>query len=101
MTSRQRGTINSKQLNSLRQTVNKIIKKRGRIVIKVFPQFSLTKKSVASRMGKGKGNPSSWVSKIIKGTPICEIEIDEKAMGLKALKLALVKLSIRTKTITN
>ena len=50
------GNLSSKQIESLRQTVNKIIKKRGKFKITIFPQVQITKKPIEVRMGKGKGN---------------------------------------------
>jgi large subunit ribosomal protein L16 len=50
------GRLSSKQLISLRQTLNKYVKKKGRIFINIFPQIPITNKPTKVRMGKGKGN---------------------------------------------
>jgi large subunit ribosomal protein L16 len=50
------GHINSKQLMALKQTINKIIKKKGKLKINIFPNTPISKKPVEVRMGKGKGN---------------------------------------------
>jgi large subunit ribosomal protein L16 len=49
------GRLDSKQLNSFKKSVVKIIKKRGKFILNVFPQTPITKKPLAIRMGKGKG----------------------------------------------
>lgn len=49
------GNVSSKQIESMRQTINKIIKKKGTFKIKIFPQTQVTKKPIEVRMGKGKG----------------------------------------------
>jgi ribosomal protein L16/L10AE len=36
--------------------VNKIIKKKGKLKINIFPNTQITKKPLEVRMGKGKGN---------------------------------------------
>lgn len=43
------------QIEACRKSIRRIFKKRGTIFLRVFTDISLTKKSVASRMGKGKG----------------------------------------------
>jgi len=48
--------MSSKQITALRQTVNKIMKKKGKVKINIFPTIQLTKKPLEVRMGKGKGN---------------------------------------------
>jgi large subunit ribosomal protein L16 len=50
------GHLNSKQINAFRQTVNKIIKKKGKLKINIFPNTPMSKKPLEVRMGKGKGN---------------------------------------------
>tara|TARA_B100001778_G_C18165322_1_gene440044 strand:- start:284 stop:415 length:132 start_codon:yes stop_codon:yes gene_type:complete len=40
----------------MRQTINKIIKKKGKLKINIFPHLQVTKKPLEVRMGKGKGN---------------------------------------------
>jgi len=50
------GHMTSKQIIALRQTINKIIKKKGKVKINIFPNTQLTKKPLEVRMGKGKGN---------------------------------------------
>lgn len=95
------GIISSKQINSLRQTVNKLIKKKGTLRINIFPHMPITKKPVSIRMGKGKGNVDHWIAKIEKGTQICEIEIQNSILGIQALGLAKQKLPVKSKIVYN
>jgi large subunit ribosomal protein L16 len=44
------------QIEACRKSIRRILKKKGNVFLRVFTDISLTKKSVASRMGKGKGN---------------------------------------------
>lgn len=92
------------QIEACRKSIRRIFKKRGTIFLRVFTDISLTKKSVASRMGKGKGAHYVWVSLIKKGQIICEISflsIDIINSSLKALKSASSKLPVKTKIIYN
>lgn len=95
------GHISSNQINSLRQTINKIIKKKGKLRINIFPNTPISKKPLEVRMGKGKGNVDRWIFKVRSGTVLCEIEINSLLIGTQALKLAQLKIPIKTKIITN
>ena len=93
------GRITSKQLISIRQTIKKNIKKVGKIVFHVFPQTPISKKPKEIRMGKGKGAVDHWISKIKVGQTICEIKTESFLIGIKALKLASFRLSLKTKIV--
>lgn len=95
----QSGEITSKQLEALRQSVNKVVKKKGKININIFAHQPLTAKPIETRMGKGKGNIDSWVYRIKKGEILCEIKTSSKPIALKALKSTQIKLPIQTKLI--
>ena len=91
------GRISSKQLESMYQSINKIVKKNGRIILKVFPQMPVSKKPIEVRMGKGKGNVDHWVSKIKAGSILCELETKNVSLAIKALNLAKLRLPFKTK----
>ncbi len=95
------GHMNSKQVSCLKQTLNKIVKKRGKVKINIFPSIQVTKKPLEVRMGKGKGNVDRWVFKVRSGTLLCEIDTTDILLGLKALKLAQIKIPIKTRKIIN
>lgn len=95
------GHMTSKQLSSLRQTINKVIKKKGKLKINIFPNTPITKKPLEVRMGKGKGNIDRWVFKVRSGTVLCEIETTSLLTGIQALKSAQFKIPIKTKIISN
>jgi large subunit ribosomal protein L16 len=42
----------------MRQSIHKIIKKSGKLIVNIFPDTPISKKPVEVRMGKGKGNVS-------------------------------------------
>jgi large subunit ribosomal protein L16 len=95
------GRITSKQLVSIRQTINKNIKKIGKVTFNVFPHTPISKKPKEIRMGKGKGNVDHWISKIKAGQIICEIKTNSIIQGIKALNLARFRFPLKTKIIYN
>jgi large subunit ribosomal protein L16 len=44
------------QLEACRKSIKRMLKKNGLVFIKIFTYHSITKKPLASRMGKGKGS---------------------------------------------
>jgi len=93
------GSLTSKQLISIKQCISKISKKFGRLKFHIFPHLPVTRKPIEVRMGKGKGAVYFWVSKLQVGTLICELQITNFFIGLKALRAAQFRLPIKTKII--
>lgn len=94
------GTLTSKQLLTLKQTINKGIKKIGKLKLNIFSDIPVTKKPLEIRMGKGKGGIDHWIAKIKAGKIICEIQVSNQILGLKALKNAQIRLPFLTKILT-
>lgn len=95
------GRLNSYQLLTMKQTITKLIKKKGKLKLNIFPNIGISKKPAEVRMGKGKGALDHWVVKIKKGITIAEIEIKFTKIGIKAFKAAQYKLPFLTKIIIN
>jgi large subunit ribosomal protein L16 len=54
----QAGKLKFKQIEAGRKSIRRNINKKGNLFIKPFTSKSVTKKPIAVRMGKGKGNHS-------------------------------------------
>jgi large subunit ribosomal protein L16 len=93
------GRLNSKQLIALRQTLNKLIKKRGKNYIKIFPTIGVSKKPKEIRMGKGKGALDHWIFKVKAGVILCEMFTTSLPLGIKALKIVKKKIPLKTQII--
>ena len=99
--SKESGRITSIQLKSLKQAINKIVKKNGRVIFFCFPQTPITVKPIEVRMGKGKGNVSAWISKIKVGQNICKIESNSLTVARNALNYAKIRLPVKTQIYIN
>ena len=98
------GRLTYQQIEACRKTIRRILKKQGIVYLRVFTNISITKKPLASRMGKGKGSHYLWICVIKKGQAICEIVFSIKNtlnLGLKALKSASSKLPFKTNIFFN
>lgn len=70
------GYLTAKHLETFRLFLRRIFKNGSnlKVIINTFPDLSRTKKSAGLRMGKGKGKPYVWVSKLKKGSSMFEIK---------------------------
>lgn len=57
LVSKEHGRLTFRQIEAGRRTIRRQMRKMGFVFIRVFTYVSLTKKALASRMGKGKGSP--------------------------------------------
>jgi large subunit ribosomal protein L16 len=91
--------MNNQHIESCRTTINRKLRRGGRLWIRVFPQLQTTKKPAETRMGKGKGSPDTWVAVVKPGRVIFEIGGVSKADAKRALELAAYKLPVRTRVV--
>jgi large subunit ribosomal protein L16 len=92
--------ITARQIEASRQAISRKIKKKGKLWIRAFPDVPITSKSVAARMGKGKGAISHWGAKIRGGSIIFEIcGIKDFNVIKNALRTGGAKLPLKTKII--
>jgi len=94
------GKMTAQQIEAARITINRTMKRGGRVWIRVFPDKPLTKKPAETRMGKGKGSPESWVAVVKPGMILYEIAGVSEELAIKALNLAGNKLPFSTKVVT-
>ncbi len=92
--------ITAKTIEAVRRAITRKIKKSGKIWIRVFPDVSVSEKPLEVRMGKGKGEPSFWVSRVQAGEILFEMDGISKQLAQQAFKLAYLKLPMKTQLIT-
>ena len=95
----ERGWITSRQIEACRVAINRYLKRKGKVWIRVFPDKSVTKKPAETRMGKGKGAPDHWVAVVRPGRILFEVANVSKEDAQDALRRAAAKLGIRTRFV--
>jgi len=66
--------LTPQQLEISRRILAKPVREEdGKLNIRFFPNLSLSKKPLQTRMGKGKGRPEKWVAGVRKGAPLFSI----------------------------
>lgn len=88
--------LTSQQIEATRQVINRYLKRKGKIWIKVFPDLPVTAKPTEVRMGKGKGAIKNWVCRTKKGVILFEVDGVSDQIILEALKAAKKKLPLKT-----
>ena len=92
--------LDTQPIEAARVAINRNMKRRGKVWIRVFPQKSYTKKPLETRMGKGKGPLESWVAVIRPANVLFEVDGVPEAMARESMRLAATKLPIKTKFIS-
>ena len=95
-----RGWIKSTQIEACRVAINRHMKRKGKLWIRIFPDKPVSKKPIEVRMGKGKGNPEYWVAVIRPGMVLLEVGGVPDHIARECLRLADAKLGLRTRLVT-
>ena len=96
----ERGWLKNTQIEACRVAINRFMKRKGKLWIRVFPDKPVTKKPIEVRMGKGKGNVEFWVAVVLPGKMLFEVAGIPDAVARECLRLADTKLGIRTQLVT-
>jgi large subunit ribosomal protein L16 len=93
------GRIDSHQIEASRRAVISILKKKGKIWIRMLADHQMSSKPAETRMGKGKGAINRWVCLVKTGKILFEISGKNESLLKQALENALAKFSIKTRII--
>ena len=91
--------VTAQQIEAIRVTVTRKIKKVGKLWLRIFPQKPVTKKPAETRMGKGKGNVDKWVAVVKRERVILEINGVTEQEAKHILRLAAYKLPMKTRLV--
>jgi large subunit ribosomal protein L16 len=93
------GWITQRQIEASRVTLTRMMKREGKVWIRIFPDKPVTKKPAETRMGSGKGIPEFWIAVVKPGRILFELGGVNRATAAEALRLASHKLPIKTKVV--
>ncbi|MCK5528246.1 MAG: 50S ribosomal protein L16 [Kiritimatiellae bacterium] len=91
-----RGWVKSTQIEACRVVINRHMKRKGKLWIRIFPDKPVSQKPIEVRMGKGKGNPEYWVAVVKPGHMLFELDGVPEKTARECMRLADAKLGIRT-----
>ncbi len=93
------GWVSARQIEAARRALVRVMRRRGKMWIRIFPDKPYTHKPPETRMGKGKGNVDYWVAVVRPGRIMFEIGGLPSQISVEALRQASYKLSIKTKVV--
>ena len=85
------------QIEACRVAVNRSMKRKGKMWIRVFPDKPVSKKPLEVRMGKGKAATDHWVAVVRPGRVLFEIDGVPEVLARESLRIAATKLPIHTR----
>ena len=91
--------VTARQIEAARRAMTRHMKRQGRVWIRIFPDVPVTSKPTEVRMGKGKGSVDFWACKVKPGRVMFEIDGVSEDVAVEALRLAAMKLPIKTRVV--
>ena len=91
--------VTARQIEAARRAMTRHMKRQGRVWIRIFPDVPVTSKPTEVRMGKGKGSVDYWACKVKPGRVMFELDGVSEAVAKEALRLAAMKLPIKTRIV--
>ncbi|HEY6169931.1 MAG TPA: 50S ribosomal protein L16 [Verrucomicrobiae bacterium] len=92
--------LDTKQIEAARVAISRYMKRRGKMWIRVFPDHSVTKKPLETRMGTGKGPVESWAAVIKPAAVLFEVDGVPEIVAREGMRLAATKLPIKTRFVS-
>jgi len=92
--------ITQRQIEATRVALTRMMKREGKVWIRIFPDKPVTKKPAETRMGSGKGVPEFWVAVVKPGRIMFELGGVTRELAAEAFTIATHKLPIKTKLVT-
>ena len=93
------GWVTARQIESSRIVISRIVRKIGKMWIRIFPDKPVTARPAETRMGKGKGSLDHWVALVKPGRILFEIDGVSKEEAVRAFRDAGHKLPMKTKLV--
>jgi len=94
-----RGWITNRQIEACRISINRYLKRKGKVWIRIFPHKPVTARPPETRMGKGKGPVEHWVAVVRPGTMMFEVAGVSETQAQEAMRLASNKLGVRCRFV--
>ena len=91
--------ITARQIEASRIVISRVVRKIGKMWIRIFPDKPVTARPAETRMGKGKGGLDHWVAVIKPGRILFEIDGVTPEEAQKAFRDASHKLPMKTKIV--
>jgi len=86
--------LSARQIEAARRVIARMVRRGGKMWIRVFPDKPITKKPLETRMGSGKGPVEFWAAVVKPGRILFEVAGVREELAREALEQAAHKLPI-------
>ncbi|MCS7275455.1 MAG: 50S ribosomal protein L16 [Dehalococcoidia bacterium] len=86
--------LSARQIEAARRVIARMVRRGGKMWIRVFPDKPITKKPLETRMGSGKGPVEYWAAVVKPGRILFEVAGVREDLAKEALEQAAHKLPI-------
>ncbi len=91
--------ITDRQIEAMRLTIVRNLKKKGSFWLRVFPYMPVTSKGAGAPMGGGKGKVDHYVCPVVAGRILVELGGIDEDFAQDILRKVASKLPIKTKIV--
>jgi large subunit ribosomal protein L16 len=91
--------VTARELEAGRIAAQHLLKREGKLFIRVFPDKPVSKKPLETRMGTGKADVDYWAARVRPGTMLFEIAGVPEATAREALVRIASKMSVKTRFV--
>ncbi|MFG0251417.1 MAG: 50S ribosomal protein L16 [Phycisphaerales bacterium JB038] len=91
--------VTARQIEAGRIAAQHLLRREGRVFIRVFPDKPVSKKPLETRMGKGKADVDYWAARVSPGTVLYEIAGVPEETARAALSRVARKMPVRCRMI--
>jgi large subunit ribosomal protein L16 len=92
--------VSARQIEAARRAITRHMKRVGRVWIRIFPDIPVSTKPAEVRMGKGKGAPEYWMTRVKPGRIMFEVDGVPREVAERAFDLAAAKLPMKARLVT-
>tara|TARA_B100001996_G_C18639603_1_gene585112 strand:- start:1222 stop:1635 length:414 start_codon:yes stop_codon:yes gene_type:complete len=93
------GWVTARQIEASRIVISRVVRKIGKMWIRIFPDKPVTARPAETRMGKGKGSLDHWVAVVKPGRILFEVDGVTREQAEQAFRDAGHKLPVKTKVV--
>lgn len=91
--------VKATQIEAGRIAAQHLMKREGKLFIRVFPDKPISKKPLETRMGTGKADVDYWAARVKPGTMLFEIAGVPEATAKRALVRVAMKMPVRCRFV--
>jgi len=93
------GLLSYQAIEAARRATSRHFRRNGKIWVRVFADFPRTSKPTEVRMGKGKGNLTGWMARVVTGQISSEMGGVSLSLAREAATLAAHRPCVSTKFV--